>query len=43
VSTGCLGWTILREKIGSLPNVANTSTFVVMEPVKDVGIRKMVW
>jgi Lrp/AsnC family transcriptional regulator, leucine-responsive regulatory protein len=31
---------VLGEKISSLPNVANTSTFVVMEPVKDGGIRK---
>jgi Lrp/AsnC family transcriptional regulator, leucine-responsive regulatory protein len=31
---------VLGEKISSLPNVASTSTFVVMEPVKDVGIRK---
>lgn len=32
--------TVLGEKISGLPNVANTSTFVVMEPVKDGGIRK---
>jgi Lrp/AsnC family transcriptional regulator, leucine-responsive regulatory protein len=32
--------TVLGEKIISLPNVARTSTFVVMEPVKDGGIRK---
>src|ERR1700745_1682842 len=31
---------VLGEKISSLPNVASTSTFVVMEPVKDSGIRK---
>jgi Lrp/AsnC family leucine-responsive transcriptional regulator len=31
---------VLGEKISSLPNVASTSTFVVMEPVKDGGIRK---
>jgi Lrp/AsnC family leucine-responsive transcriptional regulator len=32
--------TVLGEKISSLPHVASTSTFVVMEPVKDGGIRK---
>jgi Lrp/AsnC family transcriptional regulator, leucine-responsive regulatory protein len=31
---------VLGEKISSLPNVASTSTFVVMEPVKDGGIGK---
>jgi Lrp/AsnC family leucine-responsive transcriptional regulator len=31
---------VLGEKISSLPNVASTSTFVVMEPVKGGGIRK---
>ncbi|XUY26438.1 Lrp/AsnC family transcriptional regulator [Agrobacterium sp. rho-8.1] len=29
---------VLGEKISSLPCVANTSTFVVMQSVKDVGI-----
>ena len=29
---------VLGEKISSLPSVANTSTFVVMQSVKDVGI-----
>lgn len=29
---------VLGEKISSLPCVANTSTFVVMEPIKDTGI-----
>jgi len=28
---------VLGEKISTLPHVANTSTFVVMESVKDVG------
>lgn len=28
---------VLGEKISSLPNVANTSTFVVMQAVKDSG------
>ncbi|MDT0507049.1 MAG: Lrp/AsnC family transcriptional regulator [Novosphingobium sp.] len=27
--------TVLGEKISTLPHVANTSTFVVMEPIKD--------
>lgn len=27
--------TVLGEKISTLPNVANTSTFVVMEPIKE--------
>jgi Lrp/AsnC family leucine-responsive transcriptional regulator len=29
---------VLGEKISSLPSVANTSTFVVMQSVKDTGI-----
>lgn len=29
---------VLGEKISSLPSVSNTSTFVVMESVKDTGI-----
>jgi Lrp/AsnC family leucine-responsive transcriptional regulator len=29
---------VLGEKISSLPSVANTSTFVVMESVKDTGM-----
>lgn len=29
---------VLGEKISSLPSVANTSTFVVMQSVKDAGI-----
>ncbi len=29
---------VLGEKISSLPSVANTSTFVVMQSVKDVGM-----
>lgn len=29
---------VLGEKISSLPSVSNTSTFVVMQSVKDVGI-----
>ncbi len=29
---------VLAEKVSSLPHVANTSTFVTMETVKDVGM-----
>ena len=29
---------VLGEKVSSLPFVSQTSTFVVMEPVKDVGL-----
>ena len=32
---------ILGEKISSLPYVSHTSTFVVMETVKDVNVRKI--
>lgn len=31
--------TVLGEKISTLPHVANTSTFVVMEPVKEQSVR----
>ncbi|WP_183611682.1 Lrp/AsnC family transcriptional regulator [Novosphingobium hassiacum] len=31
--------TVLGEKISTLPHVANTSTFVVMEPIKDQTAR----
>ena len=31
--------TVLGEKISSLPHVTNTSTFVVMEDVKDIESR----
>ncbi|MFN3468267.1 MAG: Lrp/AsnC family transcriptional regulator [Novosphingobium sp.] len=31
--------TVLGEKISTLPHVANTSTFVVMEPVKEQSAR----
>jgi Lrp/AsnC family leucine-responsive transcriptional regulator len=30
---------VLGEKISTLPHVSNTSTFVVMEPVKEQSIR----
>ncbi len=30
--------TELAEKISSLPHVANTSTFVAMEAVKEIGL-----
>jgi Lrp/AsnC family leucine-responsive transcriptional regulator len=29
---------VLGEKISSLPSVSNTSTFVVMQSVKETGI-----
>ena len=32
---------ILGEKVSSLPYVSHTSTFVVMETVKDVNVRKI--
>ncbi len=31
--------TVLGEKISSLPHVTNTSTYVVMEDVKDIESR----
>lgn len=31
--------TVLGEKISTLPNVANTSTFVVMEPIKEQSVK----
>jgi Lrp/AsnC family leucine-responsive transcriptional regulator len=31
--------TVLGEKISTLPHVSNTSTFVVMEPIKEQSLK----